>query len=185
MATVLTHAFVGGALGAAYASRGMPPRFWVLAIACPMLADADVISFHLGIRYGDLLGHRGLTHSLPFALALAVVAAVMVRRSPGVRRSLLSLFAVFSAICASHGIIDAMTNGGLGVALLSPFDTTRYFLPWRVIQVAPIGFRYFVSRWGWEALASEMLWVWLPVGTFAAFCLAVKLLRNSCNPKHP
>jgi inner membrane protein len=49
---------------------------------------------------------------------------------------------------ASHGILDAMTNGGLGVALLSPLDTTRYFRPWRPIQVSPISLRRFFSDEG-------------------------------------
>jgi inner membrane protein len=30
---------------------------------------------------------------------------------------------------ASHGILDAFTNGGLGVAFFAPFDKTRYFFP--------------------------------------------------------
>jgi hypothetical protein len=32
-----------------------------------------------------------------------------------------------------------MTDGGLGCALFWPFDTTRYFAPWRPIPVSPIG----------------------------------------------
>ena len=41
-----------------------------------------------------------------------------------------------------------MTNGGLGVSLRSPLDTTRYFLPWRPIQVPPISLRRFFSDEG-------------------------------------
>jgi inner membrane protein len=40
---------------------------------------------------------------------------------------------------ASHGLLDAMTDGGRGVALFWPFTARRYFLPWRPIPVAPIG----------------------------------------------
>ncbi|MHC4444672.1 MAG: hypothetical protein ACYTF1_17650 [Planctomycetota bacterium] len=43
-------------------------------------------------------------------------------------------------ITASHGLLYALTDGGLGIALLSPFDTTRYFFGWIPIQVSPIGF---------------------------------------------
>ena len=32
---------------------------------------------------------------------------------------------------ASHGVLDALTDGGLGVAFFSPFDQTRYFFPFR------------------------------------------------------
>jgi len=42
-------------------------------------------------------------------------------------------------VLASHGVLDAMTTGGLGAALLWPFTDARYFAPWRPIPVAPIG----------------------------------------------
>ncbi|NIM12838.1 MAG: hypothetical protein GTO45_29905 [Candidatus Aminicenantes bacterium] len=51
-------------------------------------------------------------------------------------------------LTASHGVLDAFTNGGLGIALLSPFDTTRHFSPWQPIEVAPIGIWAFFSDWG-------------------------------------
>ena len=49
---------------------------------------------------------------------------------------------------ASHGVLDAMTDGGSGVAFLAPFDDTRYFLPWRPIPVSPIGVSRFFSGAG-------------------------------------
>jgi inner membrane protein len=63
---------------------------------------------------------------------------------------------------ASHGVLDAFTNGGLGIALLAPFDNTRYFAPWRPIEVSPIGIRALFSREGLAVLLSEAAWVWLP-----------------------
>jgi inner membrane protein len=62
---------------------------------------------------------------------------------------------------ASHGVFDAMTSGGLGVAFFAPFDETRYFFPWRPIRVSPIGFGFF-SRRGLAVLLSEIVWLWLP-----------------------
>jgi inner membrane protein len=52
----------------------------------------------------------------------------------------------FFLITASHGILDAFTNGGLGIALFSPFDNSRYFFPFRPIQVSPIGAGFFSMR---------------------------------------
>jgi inner membrane protein len=69
----------------------------------------------------------------------------------------------FFLLTASHGILDAFTNGGLGIALLSPFDTTRHFFPWQPIEVAPIGIWAFFSDWGVRVLWSEILWIWLPL----------------------
>jgi inner membrane protein len=71
------------------------------------------------------------------------------------------LLAFFFVITASHGVLDAMTNGGLGVAFFAPFDSTRYFFPWRPIVVSPIGFGSFFSHWGALVLLSEIKYVWV------------------------
>jgi inner membrane protein len=64
--------------------------------------------------------------------------------------------------CASHAFLDAMTNGGLGVALFWPFSLERIFLPFRPIQVSPIGVGSFFTEWGLRVIASELVWVLLP-----------------------
>jgi len=71
-------------------------------------------------------------------------------------------FIFFFLLGASHGILDAFTNGGLGIALLSPFDDARYFFPWRPIMVSPISVLAFFSKWGYMVIKSEVLWIWLP-----------------------
>ena len=38
-----------------------------------------------------------------------------------------------------HGLLDALTDGGLGVALAWPWSDARIFAPWRPLPVAPIG----------------------------------------------
>jgi inner membrane protein len=63
---------------------------------------------------------------------------------------------------ASHGFLDAMTDGGLGVAFFSPFSNKRYFLPWTPIRVSPIGAGRFFSSRGLDVLRTEFLWIWLP-----------------------
>ena len=164
MPSVITHALAGAALGAATGPKEMRVRFAGLAAVCSVLPDADVIGFRLGIEYGDLLGHRGLSHSIFFA---AVVSAAVVltafRKLPNFGRRWCPLWLCFFLILAAHGLLDAMTLGGLGIALLSPFDTTRYFLPWRVIRVAPIiSIGYFFGEHGVRALVSEIMYVWIP-----------------------
>jgi inner membrane protein len=32
-------------------------------------------------------------------------------------------------VTASHGILDSMTDKGMGVGFFIPFDNTRYFMP--------------------------------------------------------
>jgi inner membrane protein len=129
----------------------------------------------LGIPYGDFWGHRGFTHSLVFAALLAGVTMIVgFRRGvPALGRLPLLLYLFLAT--ASHGVLDAMTNGGLGVAFFSPFDTSRYFLPWRPIQVSPLSFGRFFSSRGYLIVQSELLWIWLPAALFA---MLVLLLRH-------
>ncbi len=123
-------------------------------------ADIDVVGFKLGVQYGDLWGHRGMTHSLLFAapLGLAAAARFKLRLEGDGRR----LAATLMLVAASHGILDAFTNGGLGVAFFAPFDRTRYFFPWTPIEVSPIGAARFFTARGLAVLLSEMKWIWLP-----------------------
>jgi inner membrane protein len=160
MASLFTHALVGAAFGqAANSEQRKRPAFWAATVVCSMLPDVDVIGFPLGIRYGDLWGHRGMTHSLLFAAVTGGLVALFLAKTSAERWWLGLLLFV---ITASHGALDAMTNGGLGVAFFSPFDATRYFLPWRPIAVSPIRAGQFFSDRGLYVLWTEIIWVWGP-----------------------
>jgi inner membrane protein len=127
-----------------------------------LLPDADVAGFAVGVAYGDEWGHRGATHSLVFTIALGLamgLAAPLVRR-PAARTALLA-----SAVLVSHPLLDVLTDGGLGCALLWPFDLTRYFAPWNPIPVAPIGARFFSAR-GLNVALTELV-LFGPVFAFA------------------
>ena len=168
MPTIFGHAIAAGA-AAQWWRRAPPRRFWIWTIACAMLPDADVISFSFGIRYEDMFGHRGFTHSLFFAALVGAVAAWQIpnpkSQAPSPNR--IALFLWFAAVTGSHGFLDALTNGGRGIAFFAPFSNNRYFFPWRPIQVSPIGVGFFSAR-GLRALASESLWIWLPSAIMAA-----------------
>jgi inner membrane protein len=171
MPTVLTHAVVAGAIGTAFHRPGPPRRFWVLGALCAALPDADVVGLRLGVPFGSMLGHRGLSHSLVFAAGLAalVVAVGFPRMTAGLPRGRLWLYLFLAT--ASHGVLAAMTDGGIGIAFLAPFDESRYFFALRPIVVSPLGIRPFFSEWGLRVIASELAWVWLPALVFAAACV--------------
>ena len=176
MPTVFTHALVAGSLGqAGQADWRKDWRFWYLAVLCSILPDVDVLGFSVGIRYGDLWGHRGMTHSLLFAAVVAVLMAARLRSAAGQRWKLIPLLYV---ITASHGVLDAMTDGGLGVAFFSPFDRTRYFLPWTPIHVSPIGASGFFSARGWNVLESEIIWVWGPAVVLGSIIYRIQAGRR-------
>lgn len=179
MPTIFTHAVAATALGKSWAHDSMPLRFWLLSALCAMLPDADVLGFAFGVDYGDMLGHRGLTHSLPFALCVGfAVARLAFRESETSTRRWLGLVAYFFVVTASHGALDAMTDGGLGVAFFAPFDARRYFFPWRPIMVSPIGLGFFTGR-GLEVVGSEIRWVWLPSFALVALAWGVRKLIKS------
>src|SRR5262245_28408043 len=121
--------------------------------ALSLLPDADVIGFSFGVQYGDPWGHRGATHSLAFALITGAFVGLAARRF---RWSPLRLWVMATGVLVSHGLLDTLTDGGLGCALLWPFDLTRYFAPWRPIPVAPIGLS-FLSLSGLFVAAMEVV----------------------------
>ncbi len=167
MATILSHPAVAVALAPLIPRERRNRNFWRAAVTLSVLPDLDVLAFAFGVRYGDPWGHRGLTHSLAFAAALALAATWFCARRlrPG-------LLLYFFIVASSHGALDAMTDGGLGVAFFSPWETKRYFLPWNPIPVSPIGAGFFSAR-GWEVLTREWLIIWLPaLAVFGALNLA-------------
>lgn len=176
MATAFTHAVAALASGSCFYRPGVPKRVWVAGAACSVIPDLDVIGFRYGVHYGDFWGHRGFTHSLVFAALAAVIIVMMAfrRGAPPMSRSALLAYLFFAG--ASHGLLDAMTSGGLGVAFFSPIDTSRYFLPWRPLLVSPISAGRFFSHRAYAIMASEMIWVWIPAALFSA---TVLLLRRS------
>jgi inner membrane protein len=177
MPSVISHAVAALGLGAAFFGRKAPVRALAVGALCSALPDADVIGFAFGVQYADPLGHRGLTHSLAFAAGLAALA-LPAARSRGEEPSPARLWTYLFLATASHGLLDAMTDGGLGIALLAPFDDTRYFFSFRPIEVSPISIRRFLSGRGLTVLASELLWVWLPSAAVAGAALALRGRRK-------
>ena len=162
MASAFAHAAIGAALWPLFQRPGAPRYTWALGATLAVLPDADVLAFPLGIAYGSPLGHRGLSHSLFIAAVVGIAIGWMVARRSRMVGGRLALTSYLCLALASHGVLDAMTTGGLGVAFLAPFDNTRHFFPWRPIAVSPIGIRPFFTERGLAVLANELLWVGLP-----------------------
>jgi inner membrane protein len=167
LASIFSHGFVAIALGRYLGYSGSWWKLWAWSVLCSIIPDLDVISFALGIPYEHPWGHRGMTHSLFFAVILSIcVVRVVFSMVPVGSRDWWKLCLHFFLVTASHGLLDAMTNGGLGVAFFAPFDEARYFLPWTPIEVSPIGVSGFFSEWGLRVVISELIWIWAPVTAF-------------------
>jgi inner membrane protein len=168
VATALSHAFVGALLGSGV--RAAVPRWRLLALPAVLavLPDLDVIAFALGIPYGHPLGHRGFSHSLLFAVLVAPVAVRWAAPTLAVASGpWWKLVAVCALACASHGVLDAMTDAGRGVGFFIPFHDERYFLPFRPIRTSPIGLEGFMAR-AMPILRNELVWIVLPCAALAS-----------------
>lgn len=175
MPSLPTHVVVALGVGACFYRPEIPKGVWVIGAVCSVMPDLDVIGFRFGIRYGDFWGHRGFAHSLAFAALLALVIVALAFRHGVTGMHALVLWLYFFLATASHGLLDAMTDGGLGIAFFAPFDNRRYFFPWTPIRVSPIGVGRFFNARGLAVLQSEFLWIWLPTILLA---VSVILLRQ-------
>ena len=161
MASVISHAAAGAALSIAFGPDDPPVRYWPVAIAIAVLPDLDSFLFYF--RYDPMLGHRGFFHSPFLGLMVSFLLMFLFFRDQTLfSRRWFCFFLVFFFVWTSHGVLDAMTNGGRGVAFFSPFSAEQYFLPWRPIQVSPMRIRSFFSPRGWSVLKNEFVWIWLP-----------------------
>lgn len=161
---------VAGRLASRGAARGTSGalvfRMFALS-AASLLPDADVIAFQLGIPYGAPFGHRGASHSFVAALLIGILAGILAAQQARPRAGLprgqvardrgLRVALYVALVVATHGPLDALTDGGLGVALLWPFSHERFFFPWTPIPVAPIGIRMVSSR-GLLVASTELLY---------------------------
>lgn len=159
MASILTHPAIPLAMALGAGRATVSGRLLAAGMVASVLPDADVIAFSLGVSYASIYGHRGLTHSFGFAALLGSLGIAAAARLEARRAT--SFWFLFLA-AASHGVLDAMTNGGRGVALLWPLSGERFFLPFRPLEVSPISVSRFMSERGLEVLQSELLWIWLP-----------------------
>jgi inner membrane protein len=181
MPTIMSHALVPLAAAAVLGRARMTPSVVIAGAVLAMLPDADTISFLMGIDYADQFGHRGASHS--FAAA-GFFAALVMAAIPAARTVLYAAFLFVS--CASHGLLDTLTNGGLGAALLWPVSDIRFHAGVTPIAVSPIGGAFFSGR-GLRVLMSEAAWIWLPCGVatvLAYFARLAKRRRSEAPSQH-
>lgn len=159
MPTILTHPAVPLAMGLGLGQQVISRRLLAVGILASILPDLDVVAFRFGVAYAHQMGHRGISHSIFFALVLALLAGVVgpwLKASRGIAVGFVFLSAV------SHPLLDMITNGGLGVALWWPISDQRLFASWQVIEVSPLRLSRFWGSRGITVLWSELKWVWGP-----------------------
>ncbi len=163
MASIFSHAIAASALGTLRYPKKEVFKYFALGIFCATSPDLDVLAFRMDIPYDHPFGHRGFFHSLVFCY-LQGLFIVRIFYSELAFASWKSLSIGFYFFCcgASHSLLDAMTNGGLGVAFFAPIDNSRYFLPWRPIHVSSLNMDSFFGENGLRVLRSELYLIVLP-----------------------
>jgi inner membrane protein len=148
------------------AAAGPRPRACTGALlafaALAELPDIDVVGVAFGLPDVGDGGHRGASHSFVLALALGLASALVARRFgwPFMRTLVAATLAV-----ASHGVLDALGEGGRGIPMLWPLSDARYMSPWRILPDAPRGLAM-LSRHGLLDLLIELV-LFFPAAAFA------------------
>ncbi len=164
MPTIFTHAVIGSAIAKLAAHPNVHRRTIIACALLAVLPDVDGLFFGV-VPYAHLFGHRGFTHSLFFAALCGLLTASLFVWREWISLDELARYALlFAGATASHGLLDAFTNGGLGVAFFAPFDTSRYFFPFHPIPVSPMSGAALLTARGWRVITGEFLMLW----TFAA-----------------
>lgn len=161
MPSIFSHAFFAAVTGKSLFSKPISAWFWFLIALCAIIPDADVVTRSFGVERGSIFSHRGFTHSIFFAVLFGSLTAFFAHKFLKTNLSLIKLIVFFSLATVSHPLLDMLTNGGSGAALLAPFSNERFFFPWRPVEVSPIGFGFFSER-GAAVIFSEISWIWLP-----------------------
>jgi inner membrane protein len=196
VATTWTHAFFALAAGKSAVRRKAPLRLWILTAVCATIPDIDVFWRGLVAGHGGMWSHRGITHSLLAAVLFGLLAALVGSQwrpvakegsaelhPPNPTRAFLVLWLAFALAAASHLVLDMLSSGYRGVALLAPFTDQRYSFPWQPIWNIPHWaeemFPSLLARgarrtWLIRATLDELVVVWLPM---AALVLVTRLAR--------
>lgn len=164
MATALTHALLALPFAPRDRDGKLDRPLLAIGAALAMAPDLDVL-WYRSFAAGHWLSHRGVTHSLAVALVVSALAAVLYERLAQ-RRDRPALdpqpFIYFFACMFSHAALDMITVGARGVALLAPFEDSRWLAPLRFISAAWFSPRYTFADRNLAILVTELRWIWLP-----------------------
>jgi inner membrane protein len=177
MPSVVAHAAAALSMGALFRSSALPARFWVVAGLAVALPDLDAALRPFGNLEAEQLfgGHRGLTHSIPFAMALSAMIVQLRVMGPGWIGSKLSFWIWLTLAIASHGVLDTFTQYGEGVALLAPISWHQFKSSWTPLGTG--GACRGMLDCAMRGVSNEALWIGVP--SLMLFGLSRALRKDS------
>jgi inner membrane protein len=146
------------------------PCWLAIMLIVSLLPDLDVLMLRW-FPYSHPLSHRGLGHSLLFALVAAFCITTFCALAGLLHGTLFTFLLVWllvASVMGMHDLLDTLTDGGLGIGLLSPVNLRRYFFPIRPIPVALLEPANMFSPYMRHVYAVE-------AALFIPFCLAAWL----------
>jgi len=192
MASAVGHFIVGATLALPFTAVPSvrkvvrPVGLMVCAGLLSAAPDLDTLFFGV-IPYAHFFGHRGFFHSPFFAFLVAMALSLLLlalSRSCTILASAWLAAAFFLAM-ASHGILDAMTDAGLGVMLFYPFSEGRHFLPWRPFHAPPVRLSSLSLRQVRMMVRSELPIVLVCAAIAGMVRFALSLHRNRKRAEKP
>lgn len=129
----LTHIALGACMGEAFAGRTVGKKAMLWGALAQSIPDIDFLAAFWMTPSGNLLAHRGFTHSLLFCAIITPLFAMMaekLHRPHNIRLKKWVLF--FGSVIFIHIFIDAFNNYGVG--WFEPFSHRR--ISFNVIYVA-------------------------------------------------
>jgi len=199
MCSAFTHAALGLVVARVGTGARMPARYWISAAALAAAPDLDALGYVLWQGWWEpdgLWSHRGMTHSLSFAVLAAglVTLAMFPRGRAGVSAGSVAVvedsrwrspiarwrvWVILTLAMFSHGLTDMLTNGGSGVAVFAPVSLERHRWAFRPVEVSPISVGGFFNQHGLEILWNELRWVLLPALGVAGVVEVVRWWRRA------
>lgn len=177
MATIFTHPAIALALSPLFGPAIQSKTVLLTGVLLTIVPDFDVVGFRLGIPYEHVFGHRGITHSLFFAACFSGLVSWFVIRPA--KTYYLQVWVYLFLCMASHGVLDALTNGGHGIAFFAPFSNERYFFPFTPIEVSTLNITRFFQGQGISVIKSELIWIWSPcIIVFVSSLCYIKVLKR-------
>jgi len=155
--TILTHVALPLVAAWGLGRSRISPRLAFAGALVAVAPDLDIVGRAFAVPHYALLGHRGISHSLLFAAALACLAVPFM---PAGRRLWSGLF-LFAA-AASHGLGDMFTHGSKGIMLWWPLTEARFGWQLQPVEASGILGRSIADGSLPGILLSELLWLVLP-----------------------
>ena len=136
MSSIVGHALAGVSVASAIEHGGTREnrrRLFALAALLSITPDLDVL-IYIAFRPLGMIPHRGITHTIVFALFVGVFMGIVCRRFLGL--TYLRVFLIFSAVFLSHSLLDYLMGCGPAVPFFWPISEQGFLLPFRLVPTA-------------------------------------------------